>query len=351
MTPLADGPARFGFDVVSALATDARTLWRHATSPAGVNAELAPLLRMTFPPDVADLAAVPDPVGRVLFRSRILLFGAIPVEWDDLRFAALEPGRRFLERSTLLTQREWQHERVITTDGAGARLTDRLRFVPRVAALGPFSWAAFRAVFAWRHRRLRGRFGGRPLGFALETPRLVVRPWTAADRPALARLATDPEVIRWIADGRPWADVEIAAFLDRQRRLLRARGICLGAVVERTTGEIVGLGGLQPLGTTDDVEVGWWLAPSRWGRGYATEMGEAAIRFAFDVAGLERVVAVARPENARSIRVMERLGLRPLGRTTGGDLGLRVAHVEVVQYDRARDAGAAGGFTCAPDSE
>lgn len=330
-------PARpLALDLVSAVAADPATVWRHATSPAGINAELAPLLRMSFPAGLTDFAALPAPVGRPLFRSHIRLFGIVPVERDDLRLAAVEPGRRFLERSTLLTQRSWEHERVVTADGDGARLTDRLRFVPRIPALGALHHATFHGVFAWRHHRLRRRFGGRPLAFRLDTPRLVVRPWTAADRPALVRLATDPRVMRWIADGRSWTDVEIGSFLLRQRSLLVRRGLCLGAVVERATGEIVGLGGLQPLGTTDDLEIGWWLAPSRWGRGYATEMGAAATRFAFDVAGAERVVAITHPANVASIRVMERLEMHARGRATGRDLGLRLADVVVLSYVRDR---------------
>jgi len=326
---------RLGFDVVSALAAHPAAVWAHAISPAGVNAELAPFLRMTFPPGIADLATVATPLGRPLFRSRLRLFGLVPVEWDDLAFAALEPGRRFLERSTLRTQRSWEHERVVTRDGDGTRLTDRLRFVPRVASFGPLHWAAFRTVFAWRHRRLRRRFGARPLAFRLETPRLVVRPWSMADRGALVRLATDPRVMRWIADGRVWADGDVDAFLVRQRRLLASHGICLGAVIERATGEVVGLGGLQPLGATDDVEVGWWLAPSRWGRGYATEIGAAALRFGCEVAGCERVVSVARPENVASVRVMERLGMRALESAAGRGLGLRYPDVVVrFAYER-----------------
>jgi hypothetical protein len=95
---------------------------------------------------------------------------------------------------------------------------------------------------------------------------------------------------------------------------------------------VIGLGGLQPLGATDDVEVGWWLVPERWGQGLATEVGRAALRFAFDVAGLERVMAVAHPDNLASRRVMERLGMRPLDVVTGAALGLRTPDVPVARH-------------------
>jgi RimJ/RimL family protein N-acetyltransferase/ligand-binding SRPBCC domain-containing protein len=333
--------SRLGFEVVSALAAAPDTVWRHAVSPAGVNHELGPFLRMSFPVGTTDLGDALGSAGRPRFRSHIRLFGLVPVEWDDVGIAAFEPGRRFLERSTLLTQRVWEHERVVTTDGDGCRVTDRLRFVPRVGALGPLHWAAFRTVFTWRHRRLRRRFGARPLTFRLETPRLLVRPWRAVDRAALRRLATDPDVVRWLGDGSAWTDAEIDALLERQRRLLQTRGFCLGAVVERTSGDVIGLGGLQPLGTTDDVEIGWWLTPSRWGQGLATEMGRAAIEFAFDVAGVQRVVAITRPENVRSIAVMDRLGLRHVGQAEGAELGLRIPDVTVLCFaaDRLSSTG------------
>ena len=320
----------WGFDVVSALVADAPTVWRHAITPAGVNAELGPLLDMTFPPAIGDLTDVAPRTAPV--RTWIRLARLLPVERDDFVLDAFEPGRRFLEESVLLTQHRWRHERIVTTDGDGSRLTDRLRFEPRAQALGALHWATFRAVFAWRHRRARRLFGGRPLRFGLATERLVVRPWRNEDHAALGSLATDSAVMRFIGDGRAWSDDEIAEFIRRQARLEAARGIALGAVVERASGEIVGLGGLQPLGSTDDVEVGWWLRPSCVGRGYATEMGAAALRFAFEVAGLERVVAVIHPENVRSRAVAARLGMRSCGLARGGELGLRAPDVIVERF-------------------
>ena len=113
---------------------------------------------MTFPSDVADLTAAWQP-GKRLFRSWILLAGVVPVEYDDLALEAVEPGRRFLERSTLLTQRVWEHERRIEPAAPGCRLTDRIRFTPRWAVLSAAHGAVFEAVFRWRHRRLRRLFG------------------------------------------------------------------------------------------------------------------------------------------------------------------------------------------------
>lgn len=150
-----------GLVISSDLAAAPEVVWRHAMSPAGVNRELAPLLRMTFPAGVDDLTAGWQP-GRRLFRSWILLGGVLPVEYDDLALAELEPGHRFLERSSLLSQRVWEHERLVEPNGSGCRLTDRLRFEPRLHWLAPAYARVFRLVFRWRHRNLRRLFGPAP---------------------------------------------------------------------------------------------------------------------------------------------------------------------------------------------
>ncbi len=146
------------FEFSSVLAAPAEILWSHATSPEGVNRELRPLLRMTFPDGVEDLVAGWQP-GRKRFRSWLLLAGFVPVEYDDVVFEEVEAGRRFLERSSLLTQRVWEHERVIEPTEGGCRLTDRVRFEPRAPGLTRVQRATFQAVFRWRHRNLRRLFG------------------------------------------------------------------------------------------------------------------------------------------------------------------------------------------------
>jgi ligand-binding SRPBCC domain-containing protein len=149
------------FEFSSRLAAKPDAVWAHATTFAGVNRELFPLARMTHPRDRTTLDPADVVPGQRLLRSWILAFGVLPIDYDDLTFVELEPGRRFVERSPMLTQREWRHERVVEPDGAGSRVTDRLCFVPRVAALGALHEAVFRMAFALRHRNLRRLFGSR----------------------------------------------------------------------------------------------------------------------------------------------------------------------------------------------
>jgi hypothetical protein len=99
-------------------------------------------------------------VGERLCRSWILLFGVLPVDYDDITVVELDPPHGFLERSPMLSNRLWEHRRTIEPAGPGrCTVTDAIRWEPRV----PLPVApVYRAVFALRHRRLRRHFGGRP---------------------------------------------------------------------------------------------------------------------------------------------------------------------------------------------
>jgi ligand-binding SRPBCC domain-containing protein len=148
----------FAFEFSSRLAAPPAEVWAHATSMRGVNRELFPLVRMTHPNGLESLEGSRVPLGERAFRSWLLLFGVVPIDCDNLTFIELEPGR-FLERSPMLSQREWQHERRVDACEGGCIVTDRVRSEPRIAALAPLFRSVFRMAFALRHRNLRRRFG------------------------------------------------------------------------------------------------------------------------------------------------------------------------------------------------
>jgi len=83
--------------------------------------------------------------------------GVIPVDYDDVTLLRVEPGRGFLEASPLFTQRRWIHQRTLEAVGGGCRVTDRVRFEPRLPVGGRVLVALYRFVFRHRHRRL-GRY-------------------------------------------------------------------------------------------------------------------------------------------------------------------------------------------------
>jgi [ribosomal protein S5]-alanine N-acetyltransferase len=146
------------------------------------------------------------------------------------------------------------------------------------------------------------------MSFEFITERLRIRPWQAADRPALERMVRDPDMMRYITQGRTWADEEVDEILERQARHLKNHGVCFGAVELLATGEVIGLVGLQPH-DDGEFELGWWIWKEHWGRGYATEAARPFIAHASDVMGLERLVAVIDPPNTASIKVAEHLGM------------------------------------------
>ncbi len=165
MTAVQDDTARQAgrrtFEVRSDLSAPAERVWEHATDLAGVNAELMPLMRMTFPKGAGSLSADRIQLGERLFRSWLLLFGVVPIDYDDLTIVELQPGHRFLERSRMMSASVWEHERVVErTSSTSCRVSDRLSYRPRFAPFGlVLGWLVPR-LFAHRHRRLRRLFGG-----------------------------------------------------------------------------------------------------------------------------------------------------------------------------------------------
>jgi hypothetical protein len=143
----------------SALAADAERVWAWVTTFAGVNDELRPWLRMTAPRRLRGATLTDLDLGRRACRSWVLLGGLVPFDYDDVTLVEIGPGARFVERSPMLSQRLWQHERWIEPVDGACRLTDRLTFEPRVTVASRASRALVEAIFAHRHRRLARRFG------------------------------------------------------------------------------------------------------------------------------------------------------------------------------------------------
>lgn len=114
---------------------------------------------MTYPEHGESLVPEVLVPGRLLFRSTLLLAGLIPIDWSDLALVEVDPGRRFLERSTMATQRVWEHERLLEPLAEGTRITDRLRWEGRFQGATRMFGLAVPILFRWRHRRLKLIFG------------------------------------------------------------------------------------------------------------------------------------------------------------------------------------------------
>jgi [ribosomal protein S5]-alanine N-acetyltransferase len=144
----------------------------------------------------------------------------------------------------------------------------------------------------------------------LTTARLHLRPFTPADRAAIHAVYADPDVMRYVGHGAHRTMAETASALRTYGDVLERRGYSFLAVTERATGALIGDGGLHPLGGVGpDVELGYTLARDAWGKGYATELGQALVEYAFTVLRVPRVVAQVEPANTASRRVLAKLGM------------------------------------------
>ena len=150
--------------VGSRLAAPAAAVWARVVTPAGVNDEMRPLMRMTVPRGLGDFGIDKVEPGVKIGRSWVLALGLIPFDYDDLTLERIDPGRGFLERSTMLSQRLWEHERTIEPAGEGAcTIVDRVAWEPRLPLPGALLRPLIGAFFRHRHSRLRRRFGGEPI--------------------------------------------------------------------------------------------------------------------------------------------------------------------------------------------
>ena len=147
------------------------------------------------------------------------------------------------------------------------------------------------------------------MSVVLRTERLLLREWRESDRDAWAAMNADPEVMEHFPATLDRAAAD-AAF-DRIGGTLAERGWGLWAVEH--DGAFLGFTGLAPVGFeahfTPATEIGWRLARSAWGRGFATEAARVALDYAWNDLGLDAVVSLTSVGNTRSRAVMERLGM------------------------------------------
>jgi ribosomal-protein-alanine N-acetyltransferase len=174
----------------------------------------------------------------------------------------------------------------------------------------------------------------------LETDRLRFATWTMEDWKAFQKLATDPLVVRYLGTGEPWSDERIQEFVARQCENWEKFGICLWKLLPKDSDTLIGICGLQHLAETPYVEIGWWLAPSHWGQGLATEAARHTLAYAFEVSNLERIVAIAQAANRDSIRVMEKIGMRFEREAVHKGMRVVLYAIEREQFNSLREKGA-----------
>ena len=138
------------------------SVWGRITTAQGIHDELWPLFRMTAPASLREGGLAQVEVGQRICRSAVLLFGVLPVDYDDITLVRLEPPAGFLERSRM-SQQVWEHERTLEEVPDGCVLTERVSYLPRLPLPDRPLRALYGGVFRHRHRRLRRHFGGHAL--------------------------------------------------------------------------------------------------------------------------------------------------------------------------------------------
>ncbi|HEY9064730.1 MAG TPA: GNAT family N-acetyltransferase [Burkholderiaceae bacterium] len=164
----------------------------------------------------------------------------------------------------------------------------------------------------------------------LTTSRLRLEPFAEGHLAGLNKMNSDPEVMRYLAAGRPETLEETRAIIERVMKRWAEVGYSWWALVERETDEVVGAGAVQNLrreatalpDLACPLEIGWRLRRDRWGLGLAVEAARSMGDFAFEELNAPGLLAVCDPANTASANVMKRLGMQEAGiqRWYGKDL-------------------------------
>ena len=152
----------------------------------------------------------------------------------------------------------------------------------------------------------------------IKSERLFLRRWRDEDLEPFAAPNADPVAMRFMPG--VMARGETLALIARIEEHFRVHGFGIWAVEVPGVAPFVGYLGLQRVGFaapfTPAIEIGWRLTPAFWGRGYATEGAQAALRYGFEKLNLDQIVSFTVPANKASWSVMERVGMT---RDVGGD--------------------------------
>jgi ribosomal-protein-alanine N-acetyltransferase len=149
------------------------------------------------------------------------------------------------------------------------------------------------------------------MAFPLTSERLLLRPFELSDAPAVHRIYSDERVMRWVGTGPVVRPEQTEAMLTGYIRHQQRFGFSFWALLERSSGELIGDAGLYT--RAGQVELGYTLARAHWGNGYATEAAGLCVREAFTALDLPHLDALIRPENPASLAVLRKLGFEERG--------------------------------------
>jgi RimJ/RimL family protein N-acetyltransferase len=145
---------------------------------------------------------------------------------------------------------------------------------------------------------------------SIETERLMLRPFTMEDAPALhAAVYGDEAVMTYLPGGIPRSVSKVEGVIEYYLTHWEHWKYGVWAVTDKESGDLLGQAGLNYVADLQEVEVLYALGRSTWGKGYATEAANAAMHYGFEKHQLDKIIAMAAPDNDASIRVLKKLGM------------------------------------------
>lgn len=151
----------------------------------------------------------------------------------------------------------------------------------------------------------------------LETQRLQLREFEAADAESLYQLNAIPEVIQYTGDA-PFENVAEALDFVNNYDAYQRLGFGRWAIILKENNDFIGWSGLGQ-SPNNPVDIGFRIFPKYWGQGYAPEAAKACLRYGFEQLGLETIIGRVLAENTASIRVLEKIGMQYWKKGACGD--------------------------------
>lgn len=143
----------------------------------------------------------------------------------------------------------------------------------------------------------------------IETSRTVLRKLTMNDLNDLAAMFSNPRVMKYLGlNGQPVSKAETRELLESMIRFWQVKGYGRMAVISRQTDKLIGIAGLRCY--EGDAEIFYLLDEPYWGKGLATEIGNAILEYGFRKFDFPRIIAVTRPANAATLKVLDKIGLK-----------------------------------------
>lgn len=151
--------------------------------------------------------------------------------------------------------------------------------------------------------------------YIFKSKRLGFRNWEEKDKAKLGEINADPRVMKHFPSIQ--TQEQTNALVDRMKMQFTKNGFCYFAVDHLEHQEFIGFIGIAEQTFESDftpgVDIGWRLAQEHWGEGYATEGAQRCLDFAFQVIGLEKIIAICPETNTASERVMQKIGMKKKG--------------------------------------